>query len=223
MYSIELVEGKDRPQQLPPKEYSEHGRTKRSGDKSVTRRSITKNGQKVNVSFKYTEPFLNHFKCRHQVDDHNNLRHSPISLEESLSTKDWNIRVFTFILALVEVNTRLAMAYFTQSTTVPQLECRRQLAKELIDYSYKAAGVDRRKRKRSAAAMASGCGVETAPHFAGNWNGEDWEVLSIRYPQHVCRTLHCKKRIRTYCKCMIGHWLCPTCIGIHIASKSNDE
>jgi hypothetical protein len=95
MYSIELVEGKDRPQQLPPKEYSEHGRTKRSGDKSVTRRSITKNGQKVNVSFKYTEPFLNHFKCRHQVDDHNNLRHSPISLKESLSKKDWNVRVFT--------------------------------------------------------------------------------------------------------------------------------
>jgi hypothetical protein len=26
MYSIELVEGKDRPRQLPPKEYSEHGR-----------------------------------------------------------------------------------------------------------------------------------------------------------------------------------------------------
>ena len=327
MYSIELVEGKDRPRQLPPKEYSEHGRTigllmrltesihhsgrvvimdsgfcvlkaltklvsvgvyssavikkrrywpkyvkgdeidarfkdsevgdvgslagklqqerfvffcmkeedyvmklmamygalKRGGDESVTRRSITKNGQKVNVSFKYTEPFLNHFKYRHQVDDHNNLRHSPISLEESLSTKDWNVRVFSFILALVEVNTRVAMAYFTQSKTAAQLEFRRQLAKELIDYSYKAAGVDRRKRKRSEAAMASGCGVETAPHFAGNWNGEDWEVLTIRYPQHVCRTLHCKKRIRTYCRCMIGHWLCPTCIGIHIASKSNDK
>lgn len=110
-----------------------------AGDQSVTRRSITKNGQKVNVSFKYTEPFLNHY--RHQVDDHNNLRHSPIFLEESLSTKDWNVRVFTFILALVEVNTRLAMAFFTQSTTAPQLEFHRQLAKELIDYSYNAAGV----------------------------------------------------------------------------------
>ena len=143
------------------------------------------------MSFKFTEPFLNHFKYRHQVDDHNNLRHSPISLEESLSTKDWNVRVFTFILVLVDVNTRVAMAYFTQSKTAPQLEFRRQLAKELIDYSYKAAGVDRHKRKRSRAAMESGsCGVETTPHFAGNWNGEDWEVLSIRYPQHVCRTLH---------------------------------
>jgi hypothetical protein len=85
------------------------------------------------------------------------------------------------------------MAYFTQSKTAPQLEFRRQLAKELIDYSYKAAGIDRRKNKRSEAAMASGCGVETAPHFAGNWNGDDWEVLTIRYPQHVCRALNCKK------------------------------
>ena len=42
----------------------------------------------------------------------------------------------------------------------------------ISDYSYKAAGgVDRRKRKRSEAAVASGCGVETAPHFAGHWNG----------------------------------------------------
>jgi hypothetical protein len=139
-----------------------YGALKRGGDESVTQRLITRNGQKENVSFKYTEPFLNHFKYQHQVDDHNNLRHSPISLEDSLSTKDWNVRVFTFIIALVEVNTGVAMAYFTQSKTAPQLEFRRQLAKELIDYSYKAAGIDRCKRKRSEAAMASGCGVESA-------------------------------------------------------------
>jgi hypothetical protein len=78
-----------------------YGALKRGGDESVTRRSITKKGQKVNVLFKYTEPFLNHFKYRHQVDDHNNLRHSLISLEESLSTRDWNVRFFSFILAFV--------------------------------------------------------------------------------------------------------------------------
>ena len=50
------------------------------------------------------ESFFNHFKFRHQVDDNNNNRHSPISLEESINTKDWKIRVFTFILAVVEVN-----------------------------------------------------------------------------------------------------------------------
>jgi hypothetical protein len=81
----------------------EEGKTQRS----VTRR----NGQRKNMSFQYTEPFYNHFKFRHQVDDHNNLRHSPIFLEESLNTKDWKLRVFSFVLAPVEVNARLAFAF----------------------------------------------------------------------------------------------------------------
>jgi hypothetical protein len=38
---------------------------------------------------------------RRQVDDHNNLCHSPILLEESVSTEDWKIRLFTFIIAIV--------------------------------------------------------------------------------------------------------------------------
>jgi hypothetical protein len=88
------------------------------------------------VLFEHAEPFLNNFKYRYQVDAHNNLRHSPISLEESLSLKYWDVRVFTFILVLVKVKTRVATAYFTQSKTAPQLEFCRQLVKELIDYSY---------------------------------------------------------------------------------------
>ena len=65
-----------------------------------TKRSLTRrNGTRENVSFVYNEPFLNHSKFRHQVDDHNNARHDPISLlEESVSTKDWKIRVFMLSL-----------------------------------------------------------------------------------------------------------------------------
>ena len=75
-----------------------YGALKTGGDESVrTQRSITRNGQKVNVTFKYTKPFLNHYKYMHRVDDdHNNLRQSPISLEKLLSTKDWNVRFFFF-------------------------------------------------------------------------------------------------------------------------------
>jgi hypothetical protein len=81
--------------------------------RELTQRSvICRSGIRENVSFDYTEPFFNHFKFRHQVDDHNNARHSPISLEESINTKDWKIRVFTFILAVVEVNARLAHSLF---------------------------------------------------------------------------------------------------------------
>ena len=64
-----------------------YGALKKAGNQSVTRRSITKNGRKVDASFKYTEPFLNHINCRLQVDEHNSMRQSPMSLKESLSTK----------------------------------------------------------------------------------------------------------------------------------------
>jgi hypothetical protein len=37
----------------------------------------------VVTPIKYTEPFANHYLYRHAVDDHNNLRHSGISLEET--------------------------------------------------------------------------------------------------------------------------------------------
>lgn len=73
-------------------------------EEGETQQSVTtrRNGYRENVSFHYTEPFSNHFKDRHQVDDHNNLRHSPILLEESIRTKDWKLRVFTFVLALAD-------------------------------------------------------------------------------------------------------------------------
>ena len=58
-------------------------------DGSKTLRSLTAvSGEKFIQSFKYTEPFHNHFKFRHQVDGHNNSRHSSLSLEESWATMD---------------------------------------------------------------------------------------------------------------------------------------
>ncbi|KAI2500665.1 Transposase IS4 [Fragilaria crotonensis] len=187
-------------------------------DGGLTQRSVTRrSGIRENVSFVYTEPFFNHFKFRHQVDDHNNARHSPISLEESINTKDWKIRVFTFILAVVEVNARLAHSYFSQSDTLSQLEFRRLLAKELMEFSFVVNTGTRKRTRRSMEPVASVCGVETAPVYAGNWTGTQWQFLSTKYPQHICKTVGCKKRIRTYCKCMIGFWMCPACIGMHIA------
>ena len=37
------------------------------------------------VSFRYTRPYDWHFRYRHAVDDHNNLRHTLPSLEDTLS------------------------------------------------------------------------------------------------------------------------------------------
>ena len=68
-------------------------------DVSKTLRPLTPvNNEKFIKSFNYTEPFHNHFKFCHQVDDHNNSRHFPLSLEESWATKDWKHRVFSCII-----------------------------------------------------------------------------------------------------------------------------
>ena len=184
-----------------------------------TNRSLTcQNGTRKNVNFVYTEPFLKHYMFRHHVDHHNNARHAPISLEESISTKDWKIRVFMFVLAVVvEVNARLALSFFTQSASLSQLEFRRLLAKELMGFSLTVNSPSKRRSRRSMVPVSTQCGVETAPLYARNWTGMEWHFMSTKYPQHVCKSVGCKRRVRTFCRCMIGFWLCPTCIGIHIA------
>jgi hypothetical protein len=68
----------------------------------------------------------------------------------------------------------------------------------------------RKKSKQVSELISSMCGVETAPLFAGSLTGTKWEILTSKYPQHVCQTLGCQKRIRTYCRCcMVGNWMCP--------------
>ena len=67
------------------------------------------------LMFKYPEVVYNHYKYRHMVDDCNARRQSPISLEESWSTRRWANRVFAFILGVSEVNAMLAEAYFSDT------------------------------------------------------------------------------------------------------------
>ncbi len=62
--------------------------------------------------FQYTLPFDWHFRFRHAVDDHNNLRHKLPSVEDSWITDRWPSRVFSFILAVCEVNAFLMLRFF---------------------------------------------------------------------------------------------------------------
>ena len=51
-------------------------------------------GETHRYTFKYTEPFANHFDFRHAVDDHNNLRHGLPAIETSIVTHSWPFRSF---------------------------------------------------------------------------------------------------------------------------------
>jgi len=73
----------------------------------------TEGGIEVVRRFRYACPFDWHFRYCHAVEDHNNLHHALPSVEDSWTTQQWETRVFTFVLAISEVNAFLALRYFT--------------------------------------------------------------------------------------------------------------
>ena len=163
-------------------------------DGSKTLRLLTAvHGENFIKAFHYTEPFHNHFKFCHQVDDHNNSRHSPLSLEEGWATKDWKHQVFSFVISLVEVNARLSHGNFNDELPLPQVFFWKQLARELIEYSEKFVETVRRRKQDKQEVEEVLFHEETGPLHSRTWTGAEWTYLHTEYPQHICRTLNCKK------------------------------
>ena len=128
---------------------STYGTNELQMDHPMQRIYMEKN-KEVKKEFHYPEVVSNHFKYRHSVDDHNAKRHSPICLEHVWATKHWPHRVFSFLLAITEVNTNLAEAYFhRKSESRPQLDFRKLLAKDLIDNEYLATEQSQSELRRS--------------------------------------------------------------------------
>ena len=186
-------------------------------DASKTLRSLTAvNGEKFIKLLNFNESFHNHFKFCHQVDDHNNSRHSPLSLDERWATKDWKHQVFSFVISLAEANASLWHRYFNDELPLPQVLFWKQFARELIVYSEEVVGTVRRRKQEVQEVEEVLWYEEAAQMHARTWRGTEWTYLHTEYPQHICRTLNCQKRIRTYCNCNIGYWHCRICISKHI-------
>jgi Transposase IS4 len=114
------------------------------------------NGQSHNMTLKYMEPFENHYLYRHAVDDHNNNRHSDISLEETWVTHRWANRVFAFYFVWRR----------TGSKGMTLLDFRRQFAKELIyNKHYKDDPDDLALRRSKRSRVASEHMMRVAPNF----------------------------------------------------------
>ena len=71
-------------------------------------RSVTKDKNQ----FTYRKPFGINFRYKHQVDDHRNQIHVPISLEMTCTTKFCPDCNFSWYLAVSEVNTALVSGHF---------------------------------------------------------------------------------------------------------------
>ena len=98
-------------------------------------------GVEVVHRFRYACPFDWQFRYRHAVDNHNNLCHGLPLIEDSWITQRWEIWVFSFILAISEVNAFLALWYFTFANgSIPGcpslLVFRRRLAWQLVRNSW---------------------------------------------------------------------------------------
>ena len=186
-------------------------------------------GETIRREFKYTTIFMNHFRYRHKIDDHNNIRHSVPALEETWITPRWSNRVFCFFLAVSEINAYLAYAYFVWrknpktfvKPTVHQF--RRTLAIDLINNSFledqMTCGLERRKRKRTP-----DHDLVVAPKKAKKIKCGKWECTAKQtYQQYTCSAYGCTKRVRTYCVCSPGNWLCQPCHSNHIVWCATSE
>ena len=141
--------------------------------------------------FFYPEVIGNHFLFRHSVDDHNNKRHSPISIEEIWATKWWPNRVFAFLLAVTEVNASLGMVEFCDNAPTSQIEFRKKLADVLINNEYFNEEDDTtpvKKAKKQRTSVHSYCTLPKGKKFQ---EGRMVEAKSA-YPQHKCTTCTCR-------------------------------
>lgn len=151
-----------------------------------------------------------HYAFRDSVDSHNARRQAPISLEQTWGTGRWPNRVFAYLLATSEVNATLGEAEFGDAQHVrPQLDFRRLLAKDLIYNPYLAGSTNPRNM---AAAANTSHKLVTLPR-GKKFSGANIVDSKSDYPFNYC---HCRiQRVRTYCRCMPGVLLCPTCFTDH--------
>ena len=190
----------------------------------MAKRRWREGGVDCSRTFQYACPFDWHSRYRHAVDDHNNLRHALPSIEDSWVTQRWETRVFSFIVAICEVNAFLCLRYFTFGKGAiagcpTLLKFRRRLAWEMIQNSWIATESEREQE----AAADSVHQLLTAPPHAKLWKNRRWDTsASFKYQQYVCKN-RCGKRIRTYCACSPGHWLCYNCFGDHCRDAEMNE
>ncbi len=174
-------------------------------------------GEDKSATFGYAKPFEWHFKYRHTVDNHNNLRHAVLSIEGTWTTDRWPVRVFQFLLAITEINTYLVIRHFVFKTKDPQvvpklLAFRRELAWLLIDNEFFPKTTEENKKVEEKTLSENNHWHAVAPKNAHYFNGRRW-ILGAKdpYQQYQCKWPGCKKRCRHFCVCNPSVWLCSNC------------
>ena len=185
-----------------------------------TRRDfIDSSGMKNMKHFIYRQPFGLRFRYRHQVDEHNNRRHAPISLERTWATKLWPDQKFTWYLAVSEVNTALESGHFQNDGVVqPSLNFRRALAIECLENTIGVElGENGRPKRTSKIPIYVPCERITVKHHGGMRDpSKKKEKVKQKYQKQRCQNYSkCGKKTGVYCKCSKDLFLCSGCFADH--------
>ena len=166
------------------------------------------------------------YQLRGAVDEHNAKRHDGgtgcgISLEASWGTTIWENRVFSFILAISEVNAFLGRRYFHDVEAELQIDFRRKLSMELIMYMDELD--DDRNNVQGPITRRMAChDLKTAPVFSKFLEGRWVRCTKRPHQQFTCSEQNCTRRIRTYCTCSPQLWRCTQCYAIHYSRVVRD-
>ena len=172
--------------------------------------------KEIKSSFNLQEPFANHYLYRHAVDDHNNVRHSLPSIEDTWGTHRWPARVFSFILAISEVNTWLIFRHFIwKKDDMDLVSFRKKLAFALINNKYLGEGENDGNRKKRKLQVEHSL-VRAPPHCGKFISGMWKKNCKQPYQNYPCKTPKCKNRVRTMCSCSMGVWMCGQCHTLHV-------
>ena len=187
------------------------------------KRRFVENGVEVSRTFKFPLPYDWHYKYRHAIDDHNNLRHSLPSIEGTIITTRWELRVFSFLLAISEVNAFLTYRFFCKPETIPTLqEFRHKLAWQLI----KNRWVTEQDEVEQQEACAVHQLMKAPPHAKKYARGRWVCTAKLHYQNYPCTFKNCgdpPKRVKTYCSCHIGKWICQYCHAAHVLKETKHE
>lgn len=126
-----------------------------------------------------------------------------------------------FFFAVSEINTYLALKHFVWKGQkgMTLLEFRRKLAFALIHNNYLGSERDMGKNRESRKAIVSHYIKPAPPHARGYFGGK-WDLTAkFKYQQYLYRGLGCRKKVRTYCACILGHWMCIDYHSLHLVQE----
>ena len=183
------------------------------------------------IRFRRNQPIDDYYTARHAVDDHNRARQGTgHDFEKKWNSRSWDIRQLAFLISSSIVNAHLARRRFDrQAPDQSLLVFKRELALQLLNLDSKDSAepgnVASRTRHQTAARNTPKQSIHhlesMPPHTGARGN-----YVNTAYPQWRCRGYagrKCQRKVRTFCACMSGMWMCKSCHPWHVVEVRDGQ